>query len=433
MRILIQNGTVIFPESAQMLRTDILTENDRIISIGKISIGKQKDSPGAEKVIDAAGCVVAPGLVDAHVHFRDPGFTYKEDIATGAEAAAKGGFTTVVLMANTKPVVDNAQTLAYVLNKGKTTGIHIESCTAITKGMKGRELVEMEALKEKGAVGYTDDGIPILDAGVVRAAMEEAKRLDMPLSFHEENPAFIVNNGIHHGKASAYYGVEGSPREAEIDLVARDLKLALETGAKVNIQHISAKEAVRLVREAKKQGGQIHAEATPHHFTLTEEAAIQYGTLAKMNPPLRTQEDRAAIIEGLRDGTIDLIATDHAPHSMEEKAKPMTEAPSGIIGLETSLALGITNLVKPGFLTLVELLQKMSYNPASLYRLNAGTLTEGGPADIVIFAPEEEWTVGSYASKSANSPFTGQTLYGKVKYTICAGNIVYEDDKSIIK
>lgn len=423
MRILIKNGSVILPQSDQMLKADILTEDGKIIKIGEPG-----DIAGAEEIIDASGCVAAPGLVDVHVHFRDPGFTYKEDIYTGAAAAAKGGFTTVVLMANTKPVVDNEETLSYVLAKGKETAIHVQTCTTITKGMKGRELVDMEALKEKGAVGYTDDGMPLSDAEVVRAAMTEAKRLDMPLSFHEENPALITDNGIHHGEASDYYGIEGSPREAEITLVARDLRLALETGAKVNIQHISTKEAVALVREAQKQGGQVHAEATPHHFTLTQEAAIRYGTLAKMNPPLRTEEDRMAIIEGLRDGTIDLIATDHAPHSMEEKARPITEAPSGIIGLETALALGITALVKPGYLTLVELIRKMSYAPASLYQLDAGALREGGMADIVIFAPEETWTVGEYVSKSSNSPFTGQTLYGKVKYTICAGKIVYRDN-----
>lgn len=420
MRTLIQNGTVICPQSGQEMQADVFIEDDKIISIG----GTQTE---ADRIINAAGCVVAPGLVDVHVHFRDPGFTYKEDIYTGAKAAAKGGFTTVVLMANTKPVVDNSETLAYVLEKGKETEIHVETCTTITKGMQGQELVDMEALKQAGAVGYTDDGIPIMNVEVVRAAMEEARRLDMPLSFHEENPTLIANNGINRGKASAHYGIGGSPREAEIDLVERDLKMALDTGAKVNIQHISTKEAVELVRQAKKQGGQIHAEATPHHFTLTEDAVIEHGTLAKMNPPLRTEEDRLAIIKGLQDDTIDLIATDHAPHSTEEKEKPVTEAPSGIIGLETALSLGITNLVKPGLLSMTELMKKMSYNPAALYKLNAGTLAEGSVADLVIFAPEETWVVGEYASKSVNSPFTGKTLYGKVKYTICSGEIAYED------
>lgn len=420
MRTLIQNGYIIDPCSKQEMQADILIENDRIVTIGG-------SAENADEVIDAAGCVVAPGLVDVHVHFRDPGFTYKEDIETGAKAAAKGGFTTVVLMANTKPVVDNEETLAYVLDKGKKTGIRVETCTTITKGMKGQELVDMETLKTKGAAGYTDDGIPIMDESVVRAAMEEAKRLDMPLSFHEENPALITNNGVNRGAASAHFGIGGSPREAEIDLVRRDLQIALETGAKVNIQHISTEEAVELVRQAKKQGGQIHAEATPHHFTLTEEAVIKHGTLAKMNPPLRTERDRRAIIAGLKDGTIDLIATDHAPHSMEEKQKAVMEAPSGIIGLETALALGVTNLVKTGDLTMCELLERMSYAPAALYQLEAGSIREGGKADLVIFAPEETWVVGDYESKSENSPFTGQTLYGKVKYTICGGNIVYAD------
>lgn len=425
MRIWIRNGYIIDPHSGQEKQTDMLIENDRIVTMGNVT-----EVSDADKVIDASGCIVAPGLVDVHVHFRDPGFTYKEDIMTGAAAAAKGGFTTVVLMANTKPAVDNEETLSYVLEKGKETAIHVETCTTVTKGMKGVELVDMEALKEKGAAGYTDDGIPILDAALLRAAMEEAKRLDMPLSLHEENPALITNNGINRGAASEHYGIGGSPREAEIDLVRRDLQLALETGAKVNVQHISTAEAVELVRQAKAQGGQIHAEAAPHHFTLTEEAAIQYGTLAKMNPPLRTERDRQAIIAGLQDGTIDMIATDHAPHSMEEKQKPITEAPSGIIGLETALALGITSLVRPGHLTMCQLLERMSYAPAALYGLDAGSIREGGRADVVIFAPEEAWVAGNYASKSENSPFTGQTLYGKVKYTICDGNVIFTDTEA---
>ncbi len=418
MRTWIKNGTVITPQM-DMLRADILIEEGKIITIGNA------DSTPDGATIDAAGCIVAPGLVDVHAHFRDPGFLHKEDIHTGAKAAAKGGFTTVVLMANTNPPVDNVETLSYVLGKGKKTAIHIHTCAAATRAMQGRELTDMETLKQKGAAGYTDDGIPILDAAIVHAAMQEAHRLHMPLSLHEENPALIANNGIHHGKASAYYGIAGSPREAEISLIERDLQIAAKTGATVNIQHVSTKEAVALIREAKKKNPRIHAEAAPHHFALTEEAAIQYGTLAKMNPPLRTEEDRLAIIQGLRDNVIDLIATDHAPHSREEKEKPLTEAPNGIIGLETALALGITCLVRPGFLTIAQLMERMSFAPAALYGLNAGRLTEGGVADIVIFDPQETWTVGDYASKSSNSPFTGQTLYGKVKYTICDGNVIY--------
>ena len=282
-------------------------------------------------------------------------------------------------------------------------------------------------MKEKGAVGFTDDGVPIMDPELVREAMKRAKELNVPISFHEEDPALITNNGVNRGKASEYYGIGGSPREAEITLVDRDLKLAMETGACVEIQHISSKEAVELVRRARAQGyGNIHAEATPHHFTLTEDAVIKYGTLAKMNPPLREEEDRQAILQGLADGTIDIIATDHAPHAREEKDKPITEAPSGIIGLETALSLGLYELVAIGVIPLMQLLRLMSTNPAKMYHLDAGYLAVGGPADMVLIDREAVFVPGEYASKSANSPFTGRELRGKVAATICAGKIVYQ-------
>ena len=381
------------------------------------------------QVIDAAGKVVAPGLVDVHVHFRDPGFTYKEDIHTGAAAAAKGGFTTVVLMANTKPVVDNAETLNYVLEEGKKTGINVLSTAAVSVGLKGQELTDMEALKAAGAAGFTDDGIPLRDGALVRAAMEKAAALNMPLSFHEEDPAYIKQNGINHGEVSEKLGIYGSPALAEDAMVARDCMIAKDTGAAIDVQHISSANSVAMVRLAKALGANVWAEVTPHHFTLTEEAVFEHGTLAKMNPPLRTKADRDALIEGLKDGTIDIIATDHAPHSAEEKARPLTEAPSGITGLETSLALGITSLVKKGHLTMVQLMEKMSLNPARLYHLDCGRLEEGRPADLVIFDPEKVWTVKAeeFASKSANSPFVGEELTGKVTYTICKGKVIYED------
>lgn len=425
--LLIENGYMIDPRSGREGNYDILTDGGKIVKIGRRLCNELPDSVlDTCKRIDASGLLAAPGLVDVHVHFRDPGFTHKEDIVTGARAAAKGGFTTVVLMANTKPCVDNEETLSYVLEKGKTTQIHVETCANVTMGMKGTELAPMESLAEKGAVGFTDDGIPIMDEEMVRAAMERAAALDMPISFHEENPKLIANNGINRGKASEYYGIGGSPREAEASLVERDLQIALETGACINIQHISTKEAVELVRQAKKKGHNIHAEATPHHFTLTEEAAIQYGTLAKMNPPLREEEDRLAIIGGLVDGTIDLIATDHAPHSAEEKAKAITEAPSGIIGLETALSLGITQLVNSGYMTMKQLLAKMSFNPAVMYHLNAGYLEEGGPADLILIDTTMEKEVEESVSKSSNTPFTGWMLKGAVQMTVCAGEIVYK-------
>ena len=283
----------------------------------------------------------------------------------------------------------------------------------------------MEALAKAGAVGFTDDGKPLLDAKIARKAMQEAARVHKPISFHEENPAYIQNNGVNAGKASEYFGIGGSDRQAEIDMVRRDLSIALETGAEIVIQHISAAEAVELVRQAKKKSTKIHAEATPHHFTLTEDAVMEHGTMAKMNPPLRSEADRQAIIAGLADGTIDIIATDHAPHSKEEKERSITAAPSGIIGLETSLALGITSLVRKGHLSLMQLLEKMTINPARLYHLDGGKIEKGAPADLVIFDPEAKWIPEFFASMSSNSPFIGWELYGKVKMTVCGGEIVY--------
>ena len=376
--ILIQNGILIDPQRGTMEQKDILLAEGKILRLADRISAKEAETvlPKGDtlQTIDAEGLKIGPGLVDVHVHFRDPGFTHKEDILTGAKAAAKGGVTTVVLMANTKPAVDEEQTLRYVIEKGLATDIHVHTCAAITKGLKGQEMTDMAALKEAGAVGFTDDGIPILSEDLVRAAMEEAAALDVPISLHEENPAYIENNGINRGEASAHLGIGGSDRMAEISLVERDLQIALETGAAFDVQHISAAESVELVRRAKAKAlemGQdnIHAEATPHHFTLTEEAAIRYGTLAKMNPPLRTEADRQAVIKGLMDGTIDMIATDHAPHAAQEKEKPLTEAPSGIIGLETAFALAVTNLVKEGYLDFPTLFARMSLAPAQLYHL----------------------------------------------------------------
>jgi len=424
--LLIQNGYVMDPKSGREGVMDILVKDKRIEKMGTdLAKALSEQELTQCQIIDAEGKIVAPGLVDVHVHFREPGFTHKEDIETGSKAAAKGGFTTVVLMANVKPQVDNVETLQYILERGKTTGIHVETCANVTMGMAGKELVDMKTLAENGAVGFTDDGVPIMDVELVKEAMKQVAALDMPISFHEEDATLITNNGINRGKASEFYGIGGSPREAEISLSGRDLQLALEIGASINIQHISSKEAVELVRQAKKQGKNIHAEATPHHFTLNEEAAIKYGTMAKMNPPLREEADRLAIIEGLADGTIDLIATDHAPHTAEEKAKPITEAPSGIIGLETALPLAITVLVNGGHLTMMQVLEKMAYNPAQMYHLDAGYLAEGGPADIIIIDKDAIQVFEEYASKASNTPFTGWELDGVVCTTICDGKVVF--------
>lgn len=440
--LLLKNGYMIDPASDTAGYRDILIDkkSGRIVRIvpqgetmeslpcgdgaGQSADGEMGKKDSLEEV-DLNGQIVAPGLVDVHVHFRDPGFTYKEDIYTGAAAAARGGFTSVVLMANTKPAVDNPETLDYVLQKGKETGIHVYTCANVTRGLQGRELTDMERLSELGAVGFTDDGIPLTDEELLREALRRAAKCGRPVSLHEENPALITNNGVNAGKAAAHYGIGGSPREAEISMVERDLRIALEEEADLSIQHISTREAVELVRQAKKKSGHIYAEATPHHFTLTEDAVIKYGTLAKMNPPLREEADRLAIIEGLRDGTIDMIATDHAPHSAEEKARPITEAPSGIIGLETALSLGIRELVDKGYLSMMELIGKMSLAPAKLYRFDAGYLKEGGPADLTVFDLRKEWTVEGFASKAANSPFVGERLPGVVSYTICGGEVVY--------
>lgn len=419
--LLIKNGYMIDPKSGQEGKYDLLIEGDRIIQIGE----KLESSGGRCEVIDAEGLLVVPGLVDVHVHFREPGYTWKEDIISGAAAAAKGGYTSVVMMANTKPTVDNRQTLEYVLERGRETGIHVYASANVTAGMQGKALTPMKELAAAGAVGFTDDGIPLMDEKLVKAAMECVAALDLPLSFHEENPGLISENGINRGEASKRLGIGGSPREAEITLAERDLKLALKTGASINIQHISAAETVELVRWAKEEGSNIHAEATPHHFTLTEAAIEKYGTMAKMNPPLRTENDRMEIIRGLVDGTIDIIATDHAPHTAEEKARPITQAPSGVIGLETALALGITELVDKGYLTMCQLLRLMSTNPAALYHLDAGYLQEGGPADLILIDMNAQVIPGDYASKASNSPFTGWNLKGKVVKTIAAGVEVY--------
>lgn len=428
--IMIRNIRLINPASRTDELVDILISKGEVTAVDIHAKSTIREIQ-ADQVINGRGLIAAPGLVDVHVHFRDPGFTYKEDIHTGALSAAKGGFTSVVLMANTKPAVDNIETLEYVINKAKDEKINIYTVANVTRGLKGKELTDAAALKAAGAVGLSDDGIPVMDEALLKEAFTKAALLGLPVSLHEEDPGYIENNGINAGYASKELNIGGSDRQAEISMVKRDTELALETGVILDIQHISSKEAVECVRQAKKKGRNIHAEATPHHFTLTEEAVLTYGSMAKMNPPLRTEEDRMAIIEGLKDGTIDMIATDHAPHSREEKDKPITEAPSGITGLETALALGITNLVDKGYLTMSELIERMSTNPARLYGFKAGEIKMGSPADIVIFDPNEEWIVSDFVSRSSNSPFIDWRLKGKVKYTICGGDVVYKDETII--
>lgn len=420
--ILIKNGRLVNPATNTDEIMDVAIENGKILKVGK-----EIEENGFEKVIDASGKIVAPGLIDVHVHFRDPGFEHKEDLITGSASAAKGGFTTVVCMANTKPVVDSVEVLNYVQNKAELVPINIVQAAAITKGFLGKELVDMKTLKEAGALGFTDDGLPINDTALVMKAMEMAKELDVPLSFHEEDPSLIGNPGVNAGEVAKELGLVGAPNVAEDVMVARDCMMAMKTGAKVDIQHISSGNSVDMVRFAKQHGARVYAEASPHHFTLTEDAVREHKTFAKMNPPLRTAWDRDKIIEGLKDNTIEIIATDHAPHTTEEKTGEFQNCPSGIIGLETSLALGIMSLVNAGHLTYLQLMEKMSVKPAELYNIDTANISEGKPADIVIFDPNEKWIAGDYASKAENTPFTGMEMIGKVKYTICNGRIAYED------
>lgn len=421
--ILIKNGRLIDPLSKRDEIVDILIEDGKIKKIGEIEIDKK-----FTEIIDAKGYVVSPGLIDLHVHFRDPGFTYKEDILSGAKSAARGGFTTVVCMANTKPVIDNVETLQYVNEKSKEAAINVCHVASVTKSFRGKELTNFEELLENGAVGFSDDGLPIMDTSMLYEAMKKAKELDVPISLHEEDSNFIDTAGVNDSEIAKKLGLKGGAKTcAEDIMVARDCMVALETGAKVSIQHISSGIAVNTVRFAKSLGANVYAEAAPHHFTLTEEDVLKYKSLAKMNPPLRTEKDKQAIIEGLKDNTIEIIATDHAPHSIEEKNREFAACPSGIIGLETSLALGITSLVKENHLSLMSLLEKMTINPAKLYNFNRGYIKEGAIADLVIFDENEKWTVTGFDSKSNNSPFIGWELTGKVKYTISEGKIAYTD------
>lgn len=428
--MLIKNIHLINPKTNYDDITDILIVDGVISKIEKNISSKIISS--SEEIIDGSGLYACPGLVDEHSHFRDPGFTYKEDIISGAKAAAAGGFTTIVLMANTNPVVDNVETLEYVINKGKETGINIHTVATVTQGLKGQTLTDMNTLKERGAAGFSDDGIPIMNEALLKEAFIKAKELNVPVSLHEENPSLITNNGINAGDIANAIGVVGSPREAEISMIQRDVEIALDTGVDLNIQHISTKEGVELIRKARKKGQNIHAEATPHHFTLTDNALLEFGTCAKMNPPLRTEEDRLAIIEGIKDGTIEIIATDHAPHSKEEKDKALINAPSGIIGLETSLSLGISELVNKGYISLMTLIERMTLGPAKLYHMEdtISSVEPGRAADICIFDINEKYIPTKFKSKSSNSPFYEREMSGRVKYTICNGKVVYRQNEN---
>ncbi len=424
--ILIQNGRLIDPKSKRDEITDILIEDGLVKKVKKIDI-----SSNLERIIDAKGKIVVPGLVDVHVHFREPGFIWKEDIISGSAAAARGGYTTVVCMANTKPVVDNLDILLDVLHRGKHAYINVYTVAAVSKALQGNELTDMRMLIQCGAVGFSDDGVPLMNTSLLLKAMEQAENLGVPISLHEEDPSLIGIAGINDGSVSAGLSIKGAPAFSESSMIARDCMIAASSAAKIHIQHVSAADSVAVIRMAKKLGARITAEVTPQHLILTEEAVTSKGSLAKLNPPLRREHDRKTLIAGLKNGTIDMIATDHAPHNTEEKEKPLSDAPSGMIGLETALGLMITHLVKPGYLSLMELIEKMSLAPASLYNFDAGYIAEGGPADITIFDENAEWMVKDFYSKSCNSPFIGETLSGKVNYTICRGRVVYDYEKEV--
>lgn len=423
--ILIKNGRVIDPKTKKDDICDIEIKDGLISKIGKLDKSEEHT-----QVIDGSGKIIAPGFIDVHVHFRDPGLTYKEDIITGANAASAGGYTTVVCMANTKPIVDNVETLRYVIEKGEEASIEVLSVAAITPKFNGVELTNMEELKEAGAVGFTDDGLPLEDELILFEAMKKAKALDMPISLHEENPKFIKSCGVNAGEVADALEFDGAPAFSEYSMVARDVMLALETGVRLSIQHISAGKSVDVVKMAREMGADVWAEVTPQHFSSTQDLVLKKGTLAKVNPPIRTNEDRKRIIKGLQENAIQIIATDHAPHSTDEKSQSLKKAPSGMIGLETALGLGITNLVKAGHLNLMEFLEKLTINPADFYRLDRGYIEIGKRADLVIFDVEEKWVVKDFQSKSSNSPYIGEELYGKVKYTISNGELVYRDSNS---
>ncbi|HEM4982691.1 TPA: dihydroorotase, partial [Streptococcus suis] len=402
--LLVKNGRVLDPQSGLDKVCDILMDGSKIVKIAE-SISEDVE----QEVIDATGLVVAPGLVDVHVHFREPGQTHKEDIHSGALSAAAGGFTSVVMMANTNPTISNVETLKEVLDSAKKEAIHIYSVATITDHFDGQNLTDFPALLEAGAVAFSDDGIPLTNAGVVRKAMKLAKEQGCLISLHEEDPDLNGVLGLNEQVAEKHFHVCGATGVAEYSMVARDVMIAYETGARVHIQHLSKAESVKVVEFVQGLGANVTAEVAPQHFSRTEDLLLTKGANAKMNPPLRLESDRLAVIEGLKSGVISVIATDHAPHHADEKnVEDLTQAPSGMTGLETSLSLGLTHLVEEGHLTLVQLLEKMTINPAKLYGLDAGYLAENGPADLVIFDPNANRLVtADFASKSANSPFVG--------------------------
>lgn len=425
-RVAYVNARLIDPESGLDAKGALLTEGNRIVDFGPQLFNDGKTPDGAE-VVDCGGNILAPGLLDIQVHFREPGQEYKETIETGSKAAAAGGVTTVATMPNTKPVVDDISILAFLQKRAIETGyVNIRPYAAITQGQKGEALTEMAMLVEAGACGFTDDGLPVMNAQIMRQALTMGKALGVPIAQHAEDHNLSCGGCMNEGWVATKLGLKGIPNVSEAVIVARDILLAELTGAHYHVLHISTKEAVDLVRWGKARGVKVTAEVAPHHFILNDEAVIDYRTFSKMNPPLRAESDRLALIEGLRDGTIDAIATDHAPHDTESKRVPMDVAAFGIVGLETMLALSM-NLVHQGHLSLREALAAMTYKAADIIHADAGRLKKGAAADLVIIDPARQWTIlnESLSSKSKNSPFDGMNVTGRALRTVVGGETVF--------
>jgi dihydroorotase len=423
-KLLIKQGRVVDPVGGIGGVMDILVEDGKVVVLGS-----SLDDPYAQ-VLDAKGLTVCAGLVDMHVHLREPGFAYKEDITTGTLAAARGGFTSIAPMPNTKPTIDTPDGIRYILRRAsESCGVHVWPIGAVSMGQLGKERTDPKALKEAGAVALSDDGVPVMDANLMRDALIRASRHHLTILSHSEDANMVEGRGVNEGKVSRQLGLPGRPAIAEEIMVMRDAMLAEETGTAVHICHVSTAKSVDIVRRYKKKGVQITCETCPQYFTLTEEEILKKGTMAKVNPPLRTSADVDAIIAGLQDGTIDAIATDHAPHSMEEKSRELPQAPSGMVGLETALGLTLTQLYHTGRMTLSDIIRKMTINPANILRIPRGRLAVGCAADLTIFDPDERWTVNpeEFASKGRNTPFAGVQLRGRVKYTIVDGKVIYQD------
>lgn len=426
MSILIKNGRVIDPDTKTDEVLDMYIEDDKIEAVGK-DLEQEADT-----VVDAEGCYVMPGLIDLHVHLRDPGLTYKETVESGARAAAHGGFTTILAMPNTKPVTDDRLNVRYVHNKAKMNApIRVLQVGAVTKGQLGKELADIRGMAQEGAPAISEDGKSVMDSGIYRQAMKIAKECQIPVFAHCEDINLVEGGVVNADPKMEAMGLKGISNAVEDIIVARDILLAKETGVKLHLCHCSTKDSVRMVKEAKKEGVCVTAEVCPHHFTLSTEDIDSKDANYKMNPPLRTREDVEALREGLKEDIMEVIATDHAPHSAEEKQRPIEKAPFGIVGLETAVALTITELVDTGILTPMQMAEKMSYNPAKIIGLDRGSLAVGKAADVVVIDPEETYAidVNTFESKGRNTPFHGRKVKGKVKMTIYNGQIAYQDEK----